>query len=273
MGLIDKKRVMRAFGRQAPEYDGHSHIQKKVIEHFVGLLRAENIMPARVLDIGVGTGMLLRLLRGIYPAAFMAGIDLAPEMCLTAQQNAHGEKSPNFIAADAERLPFADASFDLVLSTSTFQWLNSLDLAFAEALRILAPGGLFCFALFGENTLHELKNSYRLALAASDCSKCDRSHRFFTEKEAEAALVRAGFSCRLSRSETYREFHKDVPVLLRSLKKVGAGNASPVALGGLAGKNFMKAFMEIYLCNYGMDGLVPATYEVIYAMGRKSTSQ
>ena len=66
-------------------------------------------------------------------------------------------KNTHFISADAEWLPFADAAFGLVLSTSTLQWLNSLDLAFAEALRVLAPGGLFCFAMFGEKTLFELR--------------------------------------------------------------------------------------------------------------------
>jgi malonyl-CoA O-methyltransferase len=272
MGLIDKKKVMRSFGRQAREYDSNSLIQKKVIERFIGLLRTENIMPERLLDIGVGTGTLLRLLRGLYPEAIMAGIDLAPEMCLTARQNAHGEKSTHFIAADAERLPFADASFNLVLSTSTFQWLNSLDHAFTEALRLLAPGGLFCFALFGENTLHELKFSYRLALVASGRSKCDRSHRFFSKKEVEVALGRAGFACSFLRSETYPELHEDVPSLLRSLKKIGAGNASPVTSAGLSGKRFMQTLMDMYRRNYGMEGLVPATYEVVYAMGRKPSA-
>ena len=76
-------------------------------------------------------------------------------------------------------LPFADGIFDLVVSTSTFQWLAALEKAFSEAKRVLTPGGTFLFALFGEGTLHELKNSYRTVLLAENAIDKDRSHNFF----------------------------------------------------------------------------------------------
>jgi len=268
MGLIDKKKVMRSFGRQAAEYDGHSAVQKRVVEHLVELLHKENLIPVRLLDIGAGTGMLLRRMKELYPEARRVGIDLAPEMCRMAQRNVQA-KHTHFVSADAERLPFADAAFDLVLSTSTLQWLNSLDLAFAEAFRVLAPGGLFCFAMFGGKTLFELKDSYRLALAASGRTKADRSHLFFSAKDVEEALVRAGFLRPFSCSEMFLDSHEDVPALLRSLKKIGAGNASPLASEGLAGRKVMLEMIDIYRRTHGKDGFIPATYEVIFAMGRK----
>ena len=268
MGLIDKKKVMRSFGRQAAEYDSHSSVQKRVVEQLVELLHKEDLVPARLLDIGAGTGMLLRRLQELYPEAHRVGIDLAPEMCRTAQGNVQATHT-HFISADAERLPFAAAAFDLVLSTSTLQWLNALDIAFGEAFRVLVPGGLFCFAMFGEKTLCELKDSYSLALAASGRGGVDRSHLFFTAKDVEEALVRAGFAHIFTCSEMFLDSHEDVPALLRSLKKIGAGNASPPSPAGLAGRKVMLEMMDIYRLTYGKHGFIPATYEVIFALGRK----
>ncbi len=269
MGLIDKKKVMRSFGRQAGEYDGGSGIQKRIVMRLLEQLRTEAVTPVRLLDIGAGTGNLLHRLQGIYPGSCRVGIDIAPEMGRKAREKAGREENLHFIAADAELLPFADRFFDVVLSTSTLQWLNSLDISFAEAFRVLAPGGVFCFALFGEGTLHELKDSYRLALDASGRGNIDRSHLFFSVKEVEKALVKAGFDSPLSHREIFLEMHDDVPALLRSLKKIGAGNASPLPPQGLGGRRVMHELFEIYRDNYGIDTVIPATYEVIFALATK----
>jgi malonyl-CoA O-methyltransferase len=67
----------------------------------------------------------------------------------------------------------------------------------------------------------------------------------------------------------FLDSHEDVPALLRSLKKIGAVNASPLASDGLAGRKVMLEMMDIYRRTHGTDGSIPATYEVIFAMGRK----
>lgn len=269
MHMIEKKRVRHAFGRQAHEYEHHASVQKRVLARFVRILKDENIAPRRILDVGSGTGMLLRSLLEIYGEAFAVGIDHALGMNLKAREGMEAAGRTQFLAADAELLPFSSASFDLVLSTSTFQWLNELDRAFAEAFRVLAPGGVFCFALFGEKTLHELRASYRSALAAQICANDNRFHTFLSRKEVRAALLRAGFTgCRVS-SHMETEFHEDVPGLLRSLKRIGAGNASPVSTRGLAGKRVMLDMVRIYTNEYGDISGIPASYEIIYGLGRK----
>lgn len=267
--MIDKRRVRDAFGRQACEYEAHAAVQRRVISRFSDQLKSEGITPRRLLDVGAGTGMLLRSLREIYRDTVFVGIDLAAGMSRAARESLRSDGRTDILTADAEHLPFSDGSFDLVLSTSTFQWLTSLDAAFGEAFRALAAGGTFFFALFGERTLHELRTSYRLALDAAGISGEDRSHAFFTAEDVAAALKRAGFmDCRVM-SEQDLELHCDVPDLLRSLRQIGAGNASPVAPRGLAGKRVMLEMMELYRKRFGGESGVPATYEIIYGMGRK----
>lgn len=260
---FDRARVRESFHRGAAQYDDLAEVQKRVISRFTGLLAAGNLSPRCILDVGCGTGMLLDSLAGIFPHARLFGVDLAPGMCAAAQERL-GEKAA-VVAGDAEHLPFADCSFDLVVSTSTFQWLDSLQPALAECLRVLRPGGELRFTLFGEKTLFELTSSWRRGLSESGCSLPDRTHRFFTASQVEASLSSVGFSNPAADSWLEVEHHADVPQLLRSLRGIGAGNAAPVPGKGLAGRRAMLAMMEIYRREFGTPQGIPATYEVVCA--------
>ncbi|HJV65021.1 MAG TPA: malonyl-ACP O-methyltransferase BioC [Geomonas sp.] len=261
---INRQKVRESFHKQAGDYDDYAVVQRRVVSQLVDTLRREDLHPARLLDIGAGTGNLLKRLRELYPDALAVGADLAFGMCRTASETLAAERV-QLVNADAERLPFASRAFQLVLSTSTYQWLTSLDDAFAEVRRVLSPGGMFCFALFGERTLYELRDSYKAALKSAP----DRSHSFFSKDEVQAALQRAGFSRAAASSELEVEMHPDVPALLKSLKRIGAGTATPVAAKGLSERRVMLEMMENYRNSFGSRDGVPATYEVIYGVGWK----
>ncbi|MBJ6725969.1 methyltransferase domain-containing protein [Geomesophilobacter sediminis] len=259
---IDRRKVQGAFHRQAADYDSKAVVQARVVERMTAILRKEVQAPKKILDIGAGTGNLLAELRRLYPEATAIGADLALGMCRAAAQKLEG--SVQLVNADAERLPFADGVFDVVVSTSTYQWLPSLDNAFADVRRVLKPGGLFCFALFGERTLYELRESYRKVLNGAP----DRTHSFHPGAEVLAALQRTGFSGAGVTSAMEVEMHPDVPELLRSLKRIGAGNAAPGGSQGLSQRRVMLEMMETYQREYGQDGQIPASYEVLYGLGR-----
>ena len=267
---IDRNQVRTAFDRHADEYDSYAWVQRRVVERLLTFLKQGDPAPRSVLDIGCGTGMLLRGMTELFPTATLAGIDLAPGMVTATRSALAGRAGTEVLAGDAERLPFPEGSFGLVVSTSTFQWLENHDTAFSEAYRVLTPGGFFRFALFGARTLHELKESYRSALTCHDRETGDRTHRFLASPAVASSLERAGFSgCRVW-TEDEVEHHQDVPTLLRSLKKIGAGNASPNHAKSLAERRVMLTMMQLYKENFGRDGTIPATYEVIYGWGRKT---
>jgi malonyl-CoA O-methyltransferase len=269
MHMIDKRRVRGAFGKQAAEYEGHAFVQKRVIARFLDKLKKEELASCNFLDIGAGSGMLLHALRSLYGDSFGVGIDLSTGMSRLASESLKTDLRTEILTADAEHLPFAAATFDLVVSTSTFQWLTDLGAAFDEVYRVLTPGGIFSFALFGEQTLHELRSSYRRALSSVGHEENDHTHRFFSLNDVAVALDRAGFiTCRTD-AEQDTEIHGDVSDLLRSLKRIGAGNASPSTPRGLAGRLVMLEMMATYRLEFGRESGVPATYEIIYGTGKK----
>ena len=269
MVAIDRGRVRNAFSSHAGEYDAHAGVQKVVIARFMDGLAALSCQPKRVLDIGAGTGALLGRLGRLYPAADLVGVDLASGMCVTAREKLAGSPAAALVVADAEALPFGAASFDLVVSTSTYQWLDHLDRAFADALRVTTGGGWFSFALFGERTLQELRTSYRAAWERAGRGAEERTHTFPGAHEVEAALVRAGFAEVRVKSELEIERHPDVTALLKSVRRIGAGTAAPVKSRGLSERRVMLDMMEVYLREYGAGGGVPATYEIVFGVGRK----
>ena len=117
------------------------------------ILDAADTRPGdRLLDVGCGTGTLALLARRrVGPQGRVTGIDPSPEMIARARDKAAaGGGAAHFELAAIEKLPFPDASFDVVTSSLMFHHLNRpLQLAgLDEIRRVLAPGGRLCIVDF-----------------------------------------------------------------------------------------------------------------------------
>lgn len=103
---------------------------------------AEVPVPLRVLDVGCGTGMLLRELVERLPNVLeIVGVDPSEGMLRVAREDSPGRIG--FVRADAERLPFDDGHFDLVVSTLSFHHWHAQAAGLNEIARVLAPSGSF----------------------------------------------------------------------------------------------------------------------------------
>jgi malonyl-CoA O-methyltransferase len=273
--IIDRNMVGSSFHRQAAEYDRYASVQKRVVNNVISLVQSHIIgNPSQILDIGCGTGQLLASLHAAYPDTQPYGLDLAYNMLQCASERL--QSSVQLINGDAERLPFKDAKFDLIVSTSTLQWLDTLDTFFLQACRVLTARGLLCVAFFGERTLCELRECFRIAVEESGSDNStdytSRLHRFKGRPDVERALEQTDFDRAVIISELETEYYSDVNDLLRSIKRIGAG-ASAQAAGrrGLGWKSILQKTARIYQERYGINGKIPATYEVIYVVAHAPT--
>ena len=110
-----------------------------------------------VLDVGTGTGVVAITARRI--GAKATGLDLTPELLAQARESAAVAGHDDIIwkEGDAEALPFADASFDVVLSQFGHMFAPRPEVAVAEMLRVLKPGGVIAFATWpGEQLIGRL---------------------------------------------------------------------------------------------------------------------
>jgi ubiquinone/menaquinone biosynthesis C-methylase UbiE len=141
-------RDVAAFGRRAPGYEHgwRGGLHHEIADRTAALALRCVPAPQRVLDVGCGTGYLLRRLAARVPAAIaFAGVDAAEAM-IEAARAASDDGRLTFAAGVAEHLPFPDAAFDLVVSTTSFDHWVDQRAGLAECARVLAPGGRLVLA-------------------------------------------------------------------------------------------------------------------------------
>lgn len=148
---VGRKRDVDRFDRWAETYDRHwmqraifEPVQRTVLE----LAEHEVARPGTILDVGCGTGRLLKLAETRFPAAVLSGVDAAPKMVSHAQAGIVEGSRIAFQQASAEDLPFPNGRFDLVFSTLTFHHWGDQQKAVEEIARVLAPGGRWLLADF-----------------------------------------------------------------------------------------------------------------------------
>jgi ubiquinone/menaquinone biosynthesis C-methylase UbiE len=130
--------VVEEYARLAPEYDARwaFYVEATTRETLARL----NLRPAdRLLDVGCGTGSLLYRLSRQHNAAQLSGVDPVSEMLAVARRRL----PPEVLLREgwAERLPFDDGQFDVVLSCNVFHYLRQPVAALREMSRVLSPGG------------------------------------------------------------------------------------------------------------------------------------
>ncbi len=94
-----------------------------------------------VLDVGCGTGAFVRRLVSLDQDISITGVDVSTGMLAEARRTTGGAPNVRFVQASAEALPFPDASFDVVVSTSALHYVPDPALAVREMARVLRPGG------------------------------------------------------------------------------------------------------------------------------------
>ena len=141
-------RDVAAFDERAPGYESGwlGKLHHDIADRTAELALSRCPAPRRILDVGCGTGYLLRELAARVPAAAeLAGIDAAPVMIETARAAARDDRL-RFSAGVAERLPFAAETFDLVVTTTSFDHWADQQAGLAECARVLTPGGQLVLA-------------------------------------------------------------------------------------------------------------------------------
>jgi malonyl-CoA O-methyltransferase len=259
---IDKKQVRRAFSRAAADYDAAAVMQREVCIRMLEKLDYIKLKPARLLDVGSGTGWGTRQLGERYPKAEVTALDIAIGMLQHARgtsswwQKLFGRRE-QFLCADVEALPLASGSIDMVWSNLALQWCNDLPATFVELHRILDTDGLLMFSCFGVDTLKELRVAFR------EVDGYNHLNRFVDMHDVGDMLVAAGFADPVMEMETITLTYEDVRAVMQDLKSIGANNATAGRAHGMMG----KAAWQQVSANYETlrrNGKLPATFEIVY---------
>lgn len=258
---LDKQQIRAAFEKAADTYDEVAILQREVGQRLLERLDYLRMQPQRVLDVGAGTGFCSFALSQRYPGVTVTALDIAVNMLRHARatQNIWQRlrRRLSFVAADAEYLPLADASVDMIVSNLTLQWCENLQQVFGEFKRVLAPGGVLMFTSFGPDTLKELRDCW------SQVDGYSHVNQFIDMHEVGDALMRAGFAEPVMDMEHITLTYQDAYRLMRDLKQLGAHNVTCQRPRGLTGKQRMQQVVAAYEI-FRREGVLPATHEVVY---------
>ncbi|KHD06328.1 hypothetical protein PN36_10285 [Candidatus Thiomargarita nelsonii] len=266
---LDKRQVSQSFGRVAARYEQWASLQKMVGEDLLERLQWLKLVPQQILDVGAGVGRLSRALSKQYKQAHVYSVDIALEMVKLGHLDApRWFSKQHFVCADGAHLPFADDSVDLLVSNLMLQWCNDIQVVFAEFARVLKPEGALFFSTFGPDTLKELRESW------ASVDNASHVNRFLDMHNYGDALLQAGLSNPVMDVDRFQFTYSDAKQLMRELKHIGAHNLTAGRSRSLTGKGKFQAMLGAYEEYRSADGLLPATYEVVYghAWGKKPLS-
>jgi malonyl-CoA O-methyltransferase len=253
---LDRRQVRKAFDRAARGYDAAAVLQHEVGARLLERLELTTLVPARVLDLGCGTGRATPELMRRYRDAQTVAADFAPAM-LREVRRRFWLRRPGLVCADAASLPFDAASFDLVFCNLMLQWCDDLDACLNELRRITGVQGLLLFSTLGPDTLKELRAAWQEVDGATHVNG------FVDMHDIGDALIRAGFVEPVMDVEHITLTYEDVFGLMRDLKRIGAHNVTAGRARNLTGRERLRKLSAAYE-RVRRDGKLPATYEVVY---------
>ena len=230
-----------------------------LLDHVAGELADRLSVVLRRFDLGVDLGTpgdVVRIsLRRLGAVGTIVGADTI----------ARGKP---FVVADEEALPFRDASLDLVVSGLALHNANDLPGVLAQIRRVLKPDGLFLAALFGGETLIELRQAFAEAESEIEGGASPRVAPFADLRQLGALLQRAGFALPVTDVERVTVRYSSAFDLMHELRRMGAANTLVARRRVPLRRTTLMQMADIYARSFAdADGRIRATFDIMWLSG------
>jgi NADH dehydrogenase [ubiquinone] 1 alpha subcomplex assembly factor 5 len=257
MKIFDRQTVRRHRDRACQTLADHDFLFREVAERLLDRLDDITYKFPTAVDLGSRTGILKEHLSGRGGIETLIQCDLSPAM-------AHQSGALSLVG-DEEFLPFREGSIDLALSCLNLHWVNDLPGALLQIRKALKPDGLFLAAVFGGETLRELRDSFEQGELKIEGGVSPRISPFIRAEDLGKLLQRAGFALPVVDLDTITVSYGEVLKLLGDLRGMGESNAVMERRKNPTRRETLMAAIAHYLETYGDDdGRVPATFQVLF---------
>ncbi|KAI9248649.1 S-adenosyl-L-methionine-dependent methyltransferase [Sporodiniella umbellata] len=231
----------------------------------------------RFLDIKRELGTVVDLGSGCGHIAKHATPDMMKKliMCDMSEKSLYRDEDIKYevpverLQVDEETLPFSENSLDTVVSSLSLNWVNDLPGTLIQIKNSLKPDGVFLGAMFGGDTLFELRTSLQLAEMERESGVSPRVSPMADSSDMSRLLTRAGFSLPTVDVDEIQVNYPSIFELMEDLKAMGESNAVITRRPFLKRDTLLSA-ASIYKELHGNpDGTIPATFQIIYLIGWK----
>ncbi len=244
--IFDRKLAAQRRERAAKNFSEYDFLFKWTKENLIERLEVVKRDFERIVQIGARGGPL---------------IDGAITLDLNSAYN------PDIIA-DEEFLPVAPQSCDMIVSALNLHSVNDLPGTLIQIKRALKPDGLFIAALFGGETLYELRECLSSTEMDLKGGLSPRVAPFADKQDAGALLQRAGFALPVVDSDIITVSYEHIFKLMHDLRGMGESNSINARDKRNPGRTFFFEAAKRYSEKYAEDdGRVKASFEIIFMLG------
>lgn len=258
--LFDRTLLRQRRSRAAAGFQESAFLKDEVAIRLIERLNEINRNFPVVADLGCHSGGLGRLMASELHPQSLISIDLSSAMARQA--------SGYTIVASEEALPLKPAGFDLITSALSLHWVNDLPGTLSQIFQALQPDGLFLAALFGGETLFELRHCLMEAELAVTGGASPRISPFTDIKTGGALLQRAGFALPVADIERIDIEYSSPLKLLADLRAMGETNALMDRHKAPMRRAMLMQAMALYQEKFTKPGgRVAASFDVLWLTG------
>ncbi|XAR65828.1 Malonyl-[acyl-carrier protein] O-methyltransferase [Bertholletia excelsa] len=223
------------------------------------------------LCLGGSLQAIRRLLRGHGAIEKLIMMDTSYDMVKLCKDTeldvANRNMETSYVVGDEEFLPVKESSLDLVISCLGLHWTNDLPGAMIQCRLALKPDGLFLGAIFGGETLKELRIACTIAQMEREGGISPRLSPLAQVRDAGNLLTRAGFTLPGVDVDEYTVKYRSALELIEHLRVMGETNAL-LQRNNILKRETALATAAVYESMFAAeDGTIPATFQVIYMTG------
>jgi malonyl-CoA O-methyltransferase len=233
--MLRLRDIQRRFDRAAAGFADADFVHAATREGLASRLAPMVLSARTILDLGSAAGATGRLLRQRFRRAHIISLDVSAAMLVQGRQQKGRFARASFVQGDAMQLPFADQSFDLVVSNQLLPWIPEPQAVFEQVSRVLKKGGLFAFASLGPDSLQALRHAWATVDDGAHVNPFPDMH------DIGDSLVRAGLSDPVLDVDRLEVRYENVGKLFDDLTRIGARNALAARSPGLTGTQRFRA--------------------------------
>lgn len=247
--------IASSFSQAASSYDSAAALQRDIGKQLLAQLPSSHRVQTWI-DLGCGTGYFSQQLSQLYPDATGLGLDIAQGMLHRAQRL---RPCASYVCGDAQALPLASASQDLIFSNMALQWCSDFSNILAQTKRALTPQGIFAFTSVLDGSLCELKQSWQTV----DTEPHINQFRRFTDYQN--LCQNSGLQLVCLNEHSFVQHFPSVRALSRNLKQLGAHHIQDGRAQGLTSRQEYTQLRQAYEQYRQAQGL-PVTWNILFAV-------
>lgn len=223
--------IRRRFDRAADSFDDFDFVHRLTCDGLLLRLEPMLVTAGTIVDLGCATASACKPLQKRFPGAHVIALDFSARMLRRAARRRGWFSRFSLLQADANAIPLASHSVDLVFCNQLLPWITDATALFAEVGRVLRTNGLFVFAALGPDSLARLREAWRSVDAELHVSPFPDMHNIGD------AAVHAGMRDPVLDVDRLRVTYTDAGALFRDLSGSGARNCLVDRRPTLTGKN------------------------------------